>query len=159
MVTVPERYEAYEASIASLENTKDLSIITFTEVIHVLQAQEQRRLMREDHETVEGNLNYTEDNALIVKKNRRSKYNNTQVFPSCPHCKRKGHQHRFFHLVPIAREKVINPIGVGGGQMSNVTNAVNWDMWKINQMRINQRRIYLLQHHVSQPTNLQKIGL
>jgi len=71
----------------------------------------------------------------------------------------------FFHLVPIAREKVINPTGVGGGQMSNVTNAVNWDMWKryenlkilkklfrlwrINQMRINQRRIYFLQHHVS----------
>jgi len=89
LVTVPERYEA---SIASLENTKDLSTITFTEVIHALQAQEQRRLMREDHEAVEGNLNYTEDNALIVKKNRRSKYNNTQVFPSCPHCKRKGHQ-------------------------------------------------------------------
>ncbi|XP_027932931.1 uncharacterized protein LOC114188559 [Vigna unguiculata] len=84
--------ERYEASIASLENTKDLSTITFTEVIHALQAQEQRRLMREDHEAVEGNLNYTEDNALIVKKNRRSKYNNTQVFPSCPHCKRKGHQ-------------------------------------------------------------------
>jgi len=89
LVTVPERYEA---SIASLENTKDLSTITFTEVIHVLQAQEQRRLMRENHEAVECNLNYTEDNALIVKKNRRSKYNNIQVFPSCPHCKRKGHQ-------------------------------------------------------------------
>jgi len=36
--------------------------------------------MREDHEAVEGNLNYMEeDNALIVKKNRRSKYNNTHV--------------------------------------------------------------------------------
>jgi len=59
--------------------------------------------------------------------------------------------------------------------MSNVTNAVNWDMWKryanlkilkkmfklwrINQMRINQKKIYFLQHHVSQPTNLQKIEL
>jgi len=48
--------------------------------------------MREDHDAVEGNLNYIEENALIVKKNRRSKYNNTHVFPSCPHCKRKGHQ-------------------------------------------------------------------
>ncbi|XP_027905975.1 uncharacterized protein LOC114165588 [Vigna unguiculata] len=38
LVTVLERYEA---SIASLENTKYLSIITFTEVIHALQAQEQ----------------------------------------------------------------------------------------------------------------------
>jgi len=55
LVTVPERYEA--SSIASLENTKDLSTITFIEVIHALQAQEQRRLIREDHEAVECNLN------------------------------------------------------------------------------------------------------
>ena len=87
-----KEFPDYEAFIASLENTKDLSTITFTMVIHALQAQKQRRLMREDHEAVEGNLNYTEDNAIIVKKNRRSKYNNTQVFPSCPHCKRKVHQ-------------------------------------------------------------------
>jgi len=91
MVTVSE---IYEASIASLENIKDLSTITLTEVIHVLQAQEQRRLMREDHDTVEGNLNYTEENALIVKNNRRSKYNHIQVF----------------HLVPIARKKVITQL-------------------------------------------------
>ena len=38
LVTVPERYEA---SIASLENTKDLSKITLAEVLHALQAQEQ----------------------------------------------------------------------------------------------------------------------
>jgi len=25
--------------------------------------------------------------------------------------------HRFFHLVPIVRKKVINPTSVGGGQM------------------------------------------
>ena len=54
--------------------------------------------------------------------------------------------------------------------MSNVTNAVNWDMWKryanlktLKKMfklwRINQRKNYFLQHHVSQPMNLQKIGL
>jgi len=65
LMTVLERFEA---SIASLEYTKDLSTITFTKVIHALQAQKQRRLMREDHEVVEGNLNYIEENALIVKK-------------------------------------------------------------------------------------------
>ncbi|XP_017434547.1 uncharacterized protein LOC108341368 [Vigna angularis] len=43
LVSVPERYEA---SIATLENTKDLSKITLVEVLHALQAQEQRRLMR-----------------------------------------------------------------------------------------------------------------
>ena len=52
LVTVPERYEA---SIASLENAKDLSKITLAEVLHAFQAQEQRRMMREDH-VVEGAL-------------------------------------------------------------------------------------------------------
>ena len=37
LVTVSERYEA---SIVSLENTKDLSKITLAEVVHALQAQE-----------------------------------------------------------------------------------------------------------------------
>ena len=52
LVTVSERYEA---SIASLENTKDLSKITLAEVLHALQAQEQRMLMRQDR-VVEGVL-------------------------------------------------------------------------------------------------------
>ena len=73
----------------------------------------------------------------------------------------------FFHLVPIAKEKIINPtsVGIGGGQISNVTNAVNWDMckryanlkilkkmfklWRIDQRRINKRK--------KEPTNLPKI--
>jgi len=89
MVMVPKRYEAF---IASLKNTKDLSTITLTYVIHALQAREQQRLMIEDHAEVESALNYTEENALIVKNNRSRKYNNTHVFPFCPYCKKKGHQ-------------------------------------------------------------------
>ncbi|KHN45448.1 hypothetical protein glysoja_046234, partial [Glycine soja] len=50
LVTVSERYEA---SIVSLKNTNDLSKITLVELVHALQAQEQRRLMREDR-VVEG---------------------------------------------------------------------------------------------------------
>nr|KYP70614.1 hypothetical protein KK1_009835 [Cajanus cajan] len=45
LVTILERYEA---SIAVLENTNDLSKITLAEVLHALQALEQRRLMREE---------------------------------------------------------------------------------------------------------------
>ncbi|XP_012071159.2 uncharacterized protein LOC105633162 [Jatropha curcas] len=45
LVTVPERFEA---TISSLENTKDLSKIGLAELIHALQAQEQRRLMRSE---------------------------------------------------------------------------------------------------------------
>jgi len=45
LVTVPERFEA---TITTLENTKDLSKITLAELLNSLQAQEQRRVMRED---------------------------------------------------------------------------------------------------------------
>ena len=93
LVTVPPKI--YEASIAFLLNTKDLFTITLIEVINALRAQEQQRLKKEDHEAVECNLNYTEEYAFIVKKNRMSKYNNTQVFSSCPHYKKKGHQHNW----------------------------------------------------------------
>ncbi|KAG5235903.1 mitochondrial protein [Salix suchowensis] len=48
-----ERIQKYEASITTLENTKDLSKITLTELLNALQAQEQRRLMRQDH-AIEG---------------------------------------------------------------------------------------------------------
>ena len=52
LVTVPERYEA---PISALENTKDLSKITLAELLHALQAQDQRRLMRQNG-AVEGAL-------------------------------------------------------------------------------------------------------
>jgi len=45
LITLPQRYET---SITSLENTKDLPKITLAKVLHALQAQKQRRLMRED---------------------------------------------------------------------------------------------------------------
>ncbi|XP_030470413.1 uncharacterized protein LOC115688660 [Syzygium oleosum] len=43
LVSLPERFEA---TIASLENTKDLSQIKLAELLSALQAQAQRRLMR-----------------------------------------------------------------------------------------------------------------
>ncbi|RDX92762.1 hypothetical protein CR513_25064, partial [Mucuna pruriens] len=64
LVTIPERYEA---SITSLENSKDLSNITLAEVLHALMAQEQRRLMREDR-AVEGALPAKHHDAGYNKK-------------------------------------------------------------------------------------------
>lgn len=52
LVTLPEKFEP---TIASLENTKDLSKITLAELLNALQAQEQRRLMRQEG-SVEGAL-------------------------------------------------------------------------------------------------------
>ncbi|CAJ2639257.1 unnamed protein product [Trifolium pratense] len=74
LVTVPERYEA---SIAALENTKDLSKITLPEVLHALQAQEQRRLMREER-TIDG---------ICLAKCFGKKYQHKP----CPHCKKDNH--------------------------------------------------------------------
>nr|XP_048332975.1 uncharacterized protein LOC125423310 [Ziziphus jujuba var. spinosa] len=45
LVTIPEKFEA---TISSLENSKDLSSITLAELLNALQAQEQRRLMRQE---------------------------------------------------------------------------------------------------------------
>ena len=45
LVTVPEKFES---TISSLENSKDLSSISLAELLYALQAQEQRRLMREE---------------------------------------------------------------------------------------------------------------
>ncbi|KAJ8771742.1 hypothetical protein K2173_026919 [Erythroxylum novogranatense] len=47
--------ERYEATIASLENTKDLSKISLAELLSALQAQEQRNMMRQEG-TTEGAL-------------------------------------------------------------------------------------------------------
>ncbi|XP_040956000.1 uncharacterized protein [Gossypium hirsutum] len=66
LVTIPEKFEA---TITTLENTKDKSKITLAELLSALQAQEQGSIMRQKGD-VEG--------ALLIKhqddgKNRRSK--------------------------------------------------------------------------------------
>lgn len=50
LVSLPEKFEA---TIASLENSKDLSKIILAELLSALQAQEQRRKMGQE-ETIEG---------------------------------------------------------------------------------------------------------
>ncbi|XP_022897715.1 uncharacterized protein LOC111411412 [Olea europaea var. sylvestris] len=45
LVPIPEKFEA---TITSLENSRDLSRITLAELLNALQAQEQRRLMRQE---------------------------------------------------------------------------------------------------------------
>ncbi|XP_031284419.1 uncharacterized protein LOC116143141 [Pistacia vera] len=45
LVSLPERFEA---KISSLEDSKDLSHISLAELVHSLQAQEQRRLLRQE---------------------------------------------------------------------------------------------------------------
>jgi hypothetical protein len=114
--------ECYEASITTLENTKDLSKITLAELINALQAQEQRRLMRQDRVT-EGALQakYPDSD----KKNQVSNSSKTTVnqfpnkakflkrnFPPCQHCNKLGHP-------PFKSWKDL---------MQNAVNVIKWDM-------------------------------
>jgi len=66
MVIFPERFEA---TITTLENIKDLSTITLAELLNSLQAQEQRRTMRESV-TVEGALLAKHEDGWRNKSNK-----------------------------------------------------------------------------------------
>ena len=78
LVTLPEKYES---KISSLEESKDLSSISLAELVNALQAQEQRRLIREEG-IVEGALR-----AELKIHNKFRKY------PTCPYCKKTNHTH------------------------------------------------------------------
>ncbi|XLS84610.1 hypothetical protein HN51_034776 [Arachis hypogaea] len=87
LVTVPERYEA---SITTLENTKDLSKITLAGVLHALQAQEQRRLMRQDH-VVEGALPAKHHEVGSSQSSQSKDKGKKKNYPPCEHCGKMGH--------------------------------------------------------------------
>ncbi|XP_040870617.1 uncharacterized protein [Glycine max] len=101
LVTVSERYEA---SIASLENTKDLSKITLAEVLHALLAQEQRRLMRQDrvvegalpakhHEVDENKKDFFKKNQPASSENNANNQNKGKEknYPPCQDYGKLGH--------------------------------------------------------------------
>jgi len=78
----------FEATIRSLENSRDLSSITLTELVNALQAQEQRRLMMQ-----EGSL----EGAFQAKNCNGNKYNqnnNSHAFSPCPYCRKNNHPHK-----------------------------------------------------------------
>lgn len=100
LVTIPERFEA---TISSLETTKDLSQISLAELLTSLQAQEQRRLMRSEG-SIEGALAAkVQSNQGDKGKKKKNKKENSDHdspkknggtksdFPPCKHCGKKGH--------------------------------------------------------------------
>ncbi|KAJ8620273.1 hypothetical protein MRB53_028802 [Persea americana] len=72
LVTVPEKFEA---TISSIENSKDVSSITLAELLNALQAQEQRKLMRQER-SVEGAFQAISQNNMY-KKEKQSYSNNS----------------------------------------------------------------------------------
>ena len=63
--------------------------ITLAELLNALQAQEQRRLMRQE-ESVEGAFQAISQYKKEMQRNNNSS-NNTQKFPPCPYCKKSNH--------------------------------------------------------------------
>lgn len=124
LVTVPERFEA---TITTLENTKDLSKITLGELLNALQAQEQRRVMREEGNN-EGALPAKhQDGGRNKKKNKKNQPTNDdgisanttkgkagnakRSYPPCKHCGKKGHPPYKCWKRPDARCSKCNQLG------------------------------------------------
>ena len=105
LVTIPERFEA---TITSLENTKDLSKITLAELLNSLQAQEQQMVMRQEA-TIEEALPAKHEDGWRNKKKKNRKHqqangeaaahrsNKNKVgsskgkYPPCKHCDITSH--------------------------------------------------------------------
>jgi len=80
LVTIPEKIET--TLISSLENSKDLSSITLTELLNALQAQEQRRLMRQER-TVEGAF-FVKSQNNRAGKNKKKRTTSLEALHSTP---------------------------------------------------------------------------
>jgi len=125
LVTVPEKYEA---SITTLENTKDLCKITLAELLNALQAQEQRRLMRQD-QIAEGALSakhqdHDKNKRKFIKKfqgsineatastrNQGKGRNSNRGYPPCKYCGRTGHPPFKCWKRPDAKRNKCNQLG------------------------------------------------
>ncbi|KAL6318985.1 hypothetical protein AAG906_001458 [Vitis piasezkii] len=102
LVTLPEKYEA---TISSLENSKDLSTISLTELLHSLEVAEQRRLMRQG-DIVKG--------AFQARMQKNACHKNGKMNNNKPNNNKKM---EFFHLVHIVRRQIILHKNVGGDQI------------------------------------------
>ena len=69
LVTVLEKFKA---PISSIENSKDVSCITLVELLNALQAQEQRRLMRQTCSVESAFFAKSQNNIQQRKKNNSS---------------------------------------------------------------------------------------
>ncbi|XP_037491706.1 uncharacterized protein LOC105635639 [Jatropha curcas] len=120
LVTAPEKYEA---SITTLENTRDLSTSTLAELLNLFQAQEQRRSMRQNG-FVEGALPVrhheekdfqrkqagSNDEQIIADRNR-GKGGGSKEYPPCKHCGKIGHVPFKCWRRPDAKCKKCNQLG------------------------------------------------
>ena len=96
LVVLPERFES---KISSLEESKDLSKISVTELVNALQAQEQRRLLRQEEATESALQVRHKGKAPAVRGEKKfvGEYfgkdsKKKEKFPKCGICKRTSHK-------------------------------------------------------------------
>ena len=108
-----------------MENSKDLSNITLAKLLNALQAQEQRRLMRqegfvEDAFQAKSHNNNVDKN----KKKGRTKTTSLEVMQATTKIAKTATL-KSFHLALIAKKPIIHRISVGRGQMQDITSVVS----------------------------------
>jgi len=103
LVSLPEKFEA---KISSLEDSRDLTMISLTELMNSLQIQEQRRLLRkellrEELNTAKGVFLARSQSSYKAKKKgwkneKKSDEDDDdekEKYSSCQHCKKTNHPH------------------------------------------------------------------
>ncbi|XP_031283426.1 uncharacterized protein LOC116142121 [Pistacia vera] len=104
LVSLPKRFES---KISSLEDSRDMRQVTLTKLVHALEAQEQRRLLRQEdigegpmmaaHKTkpAQGNnRRYPGEKGKEMSNGQWGKPSGMKEYPPCSHCKRKGHSEK-----------------------------------------------------------------
>ncbi|XP_017624601.1 uncharacterized protein LOC108468220 [Gossypium arboreum] len=100
ITTLPERFES---KISSLEDSRDLTTISLSELVNSLYALEQRRANRQG-ENSEGafqakakessSANQRGKKPWLDKKDKNRKDSSKKTYPPCTHCKRTTHSER-----------------------------------------------------------------
>ncbi|XP_010532447.1 PREDICTED: uncharacterized protein LOC104808467 [Tarenaya hassleriana] len=147
MVSVPERFEA---TLASLENTKEMANLKLAELLSSLQAQEQRRIMRKE-ESTEGALK-AKAKFSGADKGKKSGWKHkvegssqhsgqesgeNRGYPDpCKHCNKKGHPHwRCWKNLKCRRcDKLGHIEKFCKSKMAQQTEVVNADAKEVEQM-------------------------
>lgn len=100
LVTLPERFEY---KISSLEESKDLSKISLAKLMNALQAQEQRRAMRQN-KVIESAFQAQNKFPTKSKKNfykcnkegsNSQESSNQRKYPHCKHCKKSTYLEKY----------------------------------------------------------------
>ncbi|XP_012477493.1 uncharacterized protein LOC105793110 [Gossypium raimondii] len=101
MTTLPEKFES---NISSLEDSRDLSAISFSELINSLYALEQRRANRQEEHLekafqakakVGSGSNLKGKKPWLDKREKPMRDASKKVFPPCIHCKKTTHLERY----------------------------------------------------------------